>query len=113
VIAFVQHAPLLLRGKLVDGCQQFQVFRGIPFREQVHQYIAARRDFSARQGDLMVAAAEGQQFVFVVENHACSFAWRRLVGANTLYDVTRLLTVQYRQRRFSLMVQYLGLAARL
>jgi hypothetical protein len=79
----------------------------------MHQHIAARCNFSARQRDFMVAAAQGQQFVFVVENHASSFAWRRLVGANTLYDVTRILTVQYRKRRFSLMVQYLGLAARL
>ena len=84
MIAFVQHALLLHRGKLVDGCQQFQVFRGVTGRQQMHQHISARRDFSARQRDFMVATAQGQQFVFVVENHACSFAWRRFVDANTL-----------------------------
>jgi hypothetical protein len=83
VIAFVQHTPLVFGGKLVDGCQQLQVLRGVTGREQVYEHIAARRDFSARQRDLMVAAAQGQQFVLVVENHVCSFAWRRIVGANT------------------------------
>jgi hypothetical protein len=113
VIAFVKHAPLFRGGKLVDGCQQFQVLRGVTGREQMYEHIAARRDFSARQRDLAVAAAQGQQFVLVVENHVCSFTQRRVVGANSLYDVTRIRPVQYRQSRFSLMVQYLGLAARL
>jgi hypothetical protein len=83
VIASVQHAPLVLGGKFVDGCQQFQVLRCITGREQMYEYIPPRRNLSAWQRDLMVAAAQGQQFVFFVENHVGSFTWRRIVGANT------------------------------
>jgi hypothetical protein len=73
VIALIQHAPLVHGGQLVDGCQHFHVVRVITRREQMYEHIAARRDFSARQRDLMVAAAQGEQFVFLMENHACSF----------------------------------------
>ncbi|HUE00705.1 MAG TPA: hypothetical protein VMR62_14120 [Bryobacteraceae bacterium] len=70
MIALVEHAQPGFGWKLVDGCEQFPVLLRVSGRKQMHEHVAARGDFPARQSDFaLVATAQGQQFVSVMENH--------------------------------------------